>query len=203
MRALKAMVCAIALWCGAAAPASALSYVKLDPRYNGMYVAGCPTADLTRCIQTNGPLRAASVWCRAHGMGNASNYKTDAVRGRGGAVHMETGTACNHPNCLMFLEITCASSAAARPAAPPAPAQPAYAPVRINTPHVNGVVVDWCTHWASRCGAQTAYLICQRLGYRGALNYALYRPGRTYVIGANRYCYGANCTGFSYVTCAR
>jgi hypothetical protein len=201
MRILGAAIVVVLVF-GTAAPASALGYVNVDPRYSNMYVAGCPTADTTRCIQTNGPLRAASFWCRQRGMSHATSYKTDALRGRNGAIHIETNTACQHPNCIILTEITCAGQAS-RPAPPATPPAPAYAPVRINTPSVNGFVVDWCLYWGRNCGAQTAYYVCQRLGYRGALNFATYRPGRTLVMGTNQLCQGANCVGFSYVTCAR
>ena len=184
-----------------AVPVHALSYVKVYPTHNGMHVAGCPTADTTRCIQTNGPLRAATLWCRAHGMDRATNYKTDSVRARGGAWHIETSSACRHPNCIMFMEITCAA-AAARPSAPAQPA-PAYQPVRVNRPHMNGIAVDWCLTRGANCGARAAYAVCQRLGYRGALNWATYHAGQTYVMGSNAYCRGANCQGFSYIVCAR
>lgn len=179
------------------APASALSYVKLDPRTNGMYVAGCPTAVHCR----NGVLDSATAWCRAHGMNRATNYKTDAVRARGGAWHMQTGTACRDPNCIMFTEITCTNQAAAAP--PAAPSAPAYSLVRVNRPYMNGAFVDWCVNWGSNCGANAAYIVCQRLGYRGATNWSTFRPGRTFVMGANRYCQGAGCVGFDYVICAR
>ncbi len=198
MRTFWTMLGAAALVLGASAPASALSYVINDPRFGGAFIAGCPTEQYCG----NGIQNSANDFCRSQGYAGASNYRTDAVRARGSAYHIATRSRCSHPNCIMFTQISC-SSQAARPAPPARPPAPAYQPVRVNRPNVNGVVLDWCVYWGRNCGAQAAYFICQRLGYRGALNWATHRPGRTLVMGSNQLCQGTHCLGFSYVTCAR
>lgn len=72
---------------------------------------------------------------------------------------------------------------------------------RINLPHLRGAAVDWCATWATNCGKGGADLFCQMKGFASASDWAMYRPGKTWVIGSNRHCTGPNCQGFRYVTC--
>lgn len=72
---------------------------------------------------------------------------------------------------------------------------------RINHPTVQGAAVDWCATWATNCGQGGADLYCARRGFSGASDWAVFRPGKTWVLGSNRHCTGQNCQGFRYVTC--
>lgn len=74
---------------------------------------------------------------------------------------------------------------------------------RINQPRMHGAIVDWCSHWASNCGKGGADQYCRSRGYSSASDWTLLRPGRTWVMGSNRFCTGPACQGFQHVTCAR
>ena len=74
---------------------------------------------------------------------------------------------------------------------------------RINNPTINGATVDWCAPWAQNCGMGAATTYCRSIGYARAVDFATSRPGRTWVMGSNRYCTQPSCGGFSHVTCAR
>lgn len=199
MRAFSGLAAAVSAFAGFAAPALALSYVFNDPRVGGAFIAACPTAQFCG----NAMDRSADRFCQSQGHARSTGFRTDAVRARPGAYHMPTGTTCRDPNCIMFTSITCSGQAAANPPAP-RPPQPAAQPVRVNRPMMNGRIVDWCWTWASNCGGPAANVVCRQLGYRGATYYATFLvPGGTYVMGARRYCQGAQCRGFNYVMCAR
>ncbi len=70
-------------------------------------------------------------------------------------------------------------------------------------PRINGSVVDHCSPWARNCGWRTATRYCRRRGYRRAVRWSTYRPGRTWVMISRRRCVGPACTGFSRVRCVR
>ena len=74
---------------------------------------------------------------------------------------------------------------------------------RFNNPTIQGAIVDWCAPWAQNCGAGGANYFCRSQGYARAVDYATYRPGRTWVQITNRHCVHPNCAGFSHVTCSR
>jgi hypothetical protein len=70
------------------------------------------------------------------------------------------------------------------------------------TPHANGAAVDNCAIWGDKCGWGGAHQFCQTKGFEAALSWQLTDPGvRTYVIGSERFCEGANCVGFSRISC--
>lgn len=70
-----------------------------------------------------------------------------------------------------------------------------------DNPTMNGAIVDHCVTWATDCGWGGAHLFCQRMGMRRAVSWNRTNPGRTWVIGSNRYCEGGFCVGFSQVVC--
>ncbi|MGD9636731.1 MAG: hypothetical protein AB7P21_30360 [Lautropia sp.] len=79
---------------------------------------------------------------------------------------------------------------------------PARADQVYNYPQVYGLSVDNCAVWGTNCGWGGAHQFCQAQGYPGARSFQMYRPGRTYVIGARATCTGSFCVGFSQVVCA-
>jgi hypothetical protein len=81
--------------------------------------------------------------------------------------------------------------------------QPSYqqSSRRFDRPMMEGAIVDTCVAWAYDCGQGGANQFCQQQGFRTALNWDRFYPGRTYVIGSQRICEGNNCGGFSYVVC--
>jgi hypothetical protein len=74
---------------------------------------------------------------------------------------------------------------------------------RINHPTLQGAAVDWCASWATNCGKGGADQYCKSKGYASAVDWSVFRPGKTWVIGSNRHCASPNCQGFKHVTCRR
>ncbi len=74
---------------------------------------------------------------------------------------------------------------------------------RFNYPHMHGAVVDWCAVWANGCGWEGAHQFCSTRGFARATSWDIDRPGRTYVIGSDRFCEADFCKGFRQVTCVR
>ena len=66
---------------------------------------------------------------------------------------------------------------------------------------MNGAAVDWCVNWAANCGQPGADNFCRVNGYARATSFKTYQPGRTYVIGDNRFCAAEFCIGFAQVVC--
>jgi TM2 domain-containing membrane protein YozV len=80
-------------------------------------------------------------------------------------------------------------------------ALPARADQVFNSPMANGASVDNCASWAVDCGWGGAHQFCRTQGYGAARSFQLYNPGRTWVIGSQRFCDGGGCVGFSQVVC--
>ena len=72
---------------------------------------------------------------------------------------------------------------------------------RFDHPQMAGAIVDWCAVWAADCGTGGANLYCRQMGFHSAAAWDAFNPGRTFVIGSNRFCDGPNCRGFRYVVC--
>ena len=70
-----------------------------------------------------------------------------------------------------------------------------------NNPTMNGALVDHCINWATNCDAPAATMYCQRMGMRRGVSWTLSHPGRTWVMGDNRYCQGGFCAGFGQIVC--
>ncbi len=73
--------------------------------------------------------------------------------------------------------------------------------IRIDSPMVDGVPVDWCRGWGRGCGWPGAHAFCRDRGYERALSYEVFQPGRTYVVSGDTYCTGPTCTAFQSVVC--
>ena len=73
--------------------------------------------------------------------------------------------------------------------------------VAFTPPTMHGLTVDNCAVWGNNCGWGGAHQFCQAQGHPAARSFQLNRPGRTYVIGTNRVCEGAQCVGFAQVVC--
>ena len=69
-------------------------------------------------------------------------------------------------------------------------------------PHIRGAIVDWCVVWANGCGWPAAHQFCRSRGFDRALSWNIFRAGRTYVVGSERYCEGSGCKGFQFIRCA-
>ncbi len=72
---------------------------------------------------------------------------------------------------------------------------------RFDNPTVQGIIVDTCVTWANDCGRGGATQFCRQQGFRSALSWSTFYPGRTYVIGSQQVCTGTNCGGFQSVVC--
>lgn len=73
--------------------------------------------------------------------------------------------------------------------------------IRIDNPLVDGVPVDWCRNWGQGCGWAGAHAFCRERGFERALQYEIFHPGRTYIVGGDTFCTGATCTALQSVTC--
>ncbi|MGD9636732.1 MAG: hypothetical protein AB7U97_25845, partial [Pirellulales bacterium] len=102
------------------------------------------------------------------------------------------------PNRLLAAVLTATALVIASPANAQAAPDFAFTP-----PMAHGQTVDNCAVWGINCGWGGAHQFCQLSGFAGARSFQLNRPGRTFVIGANRTCEGPNCVGFSQVVCAQ
>jgi len=80
--------------------------------------------------------------------------------------------------------------------------QLAQAAEHFDFPRSHGASVDWCAVWANDCGWGGARQFCNMRGFARATSWDIFHPGRTYVIGADRYCNGDHCRGFRHVSCA-
>lgn len=70
-------------------------------------------------------------------------------------------------------------------------------------PRVNGLIVDHCRWFAASCGWPAAHNYCRLRGFSRSVSWSRYRPGRTWVIGSRRACYGFGCVGFRRISCQR
>jgi hypothetical protein len=70
-----------------------------------------------------------------------------------------------------------------------------------DSPTMNGAIVDQCVTWATNCGDGGANLFCQRMGMHRAVSWIGSRPGRTWIMGENRFCKGSYCGGFAQIVC--
>jgi hypothetical protein len=73
--------------------------------------------------------------------------------------------------------------------------------IRIDSPTVDGVPVDWCRAWGQGCGWQGAHAFCRDRGYERALSFEVFNPGRTYLMSGDTFCSGPTCTALQSVTC--
>lgn len=108
--------------------------------------------------------------------------------------------------------LTFCSAAGVTQAAPPSADFPMSAPAssvltvqygaeRFDYPSRHGAVLDWCASWATDCGWGGAHQFCEQRGFRRAVSWDIFAPGRTWVVGSRQMCEGAGCKGFSYVVC--
>ena len=70
-----------------------------------------------------------------------------------------------------------------------------------NFPRAGGAIVDWCATFSRDCGTPAARQFCRSKGFDRALTWEIFHPGRTYVIGSDRYCEGEVCRGFRFIRC--
>jgi hypothetical protein len=68
-------------------------------------------------------------------------------------------------------------------------------------PRAGGAIVDWCAAFSRDCGWGGAHQFCRSKGFDRALTWDIFHPGRTYVIGSDRYCDGEVCRGFRFIRC--
>lgn len=106
---------------------------------------------------------------------------------------------CYGPNCVAYSRIRCIGSRYSGGGGG------GYRPYRVNFnyPRINGAIVDHCRWFAASCGWSAANRYCRLRGFRRAVYWSRYRPGRTWVVGSRRYCRGPGCVGFSRITRTR
>jgi hypothetical protein len=167
-----------------------------NPRWNGRIVDHC------RTWATNCGAGGANYYCRLRGYDRAANFSTFRP---GSTYVIGAGRVCSGGGCVGFSRVVCVGQRTGG-VVPPPPAGGGGgggAIVTINNPTWSGAVVDHCRTWATNCGAGGANQYCRRRGFQSAVNWTTYRPGRTFVIGSNRYCNGGGCVGFRMVRCRR
>ena len=183
------VVFAAAAFAGAGTASAQMRYQ--NPRMNGAIVDWCST------WATNCGWGGAHQYCRLRGHPRALSWN---VYQPGRTWVIGTSTYCNGGFCRGFSQVTCASAVGPGPGPGPAPGGDVR---RFYNPRMNGAIVDWCTHWATNCGWGGAHQLCRRYGFARALSWNVNQPGRTWVMGSNRFCVGGFCRGFSLVTCRR
>jgi hypothetical protein len=186
-RAATGALIALAILGGANAALADIRYQ--NPRMNGAIVDWC-THWATNC-----GWGGAHQYCQGRGHPRATSWN---VYQPGRTWVTGSNRFCVGGSCRGFSQVTCAS-----PAGPGPGPGPGGDVRRFNNPHMNGAVVDWCMHWAANCGWGGAHQLCRRYGFARALSWNVYQPGRTWVMGSNRFCVGGFCRGFSQVTCRR
>lgn len=172
-------------------PPSGRRRVYNNPRWNGRIVDHCRTW-ATNCGQAG-----ANHYCRLRGFQRAQSFS----RFRPGSTYViGSRRVCNGRGCVGFRQVVCVGRRSGGVTPPPGGGGRV---VRINNPRWRGAIVDHCSTWARNCGRGGADRYCRRRGFRSAVSWSTYRPGRTFVIGSNRYCNGSGCVGFRYVNCRR
>lgn len=182
------------------APLFAASTASADIRFNYPRVNGV-VVDWCQSFGYNCGWGGAHQYCRARGYPRARNWATFRP---GRTWVLANRQYCSGPQCTGFRHVTCVTRYNPGPGPGPGPGYPPQGGIfRINYPMLNGAAVDRCTHWATNCGWGGANMLCRMRGYQRAVNFSTYNPGRTWIVGNRRYCYGPQCSGFSQVTCRR
>jgi hypothetical protein len=136
---------------------------------------------------------AANWYCRRRGHPRARSFG----RYRPGRTYVAGSRRyCNGGGCTGYNHIRCVSGAAG-------PGGPGGRVRTFSYPRIRGAILDHCWTWATNCGWARANWFCRVRGYRRAIAFNRYRPGRTYVVGSNRYCRGTGCVGFRSIRCRR
>lgn len=133
----------------------------------------------------------AHQFCQTQGYEAALSWKLTAPGARTHVIGADR--FCEGPNCVGFSQVVCRGEAGQDRT----PARD----IVFGKPMVNGAAADACMSWAQSCGQGGAGVFCQSQGYALASTWETYTPGRTYVIGSERFCEGPQCTGLSRVTC--
>ncbi len=155
------------------------------PRWGGSIVDWCVT------WATNCGWSGAHYYCRRRGYSRALSYRTYRP---GRTFVIGSNRTCVGGHCVGFSQVVCRRGGYV---------PPTNQRVRFRLPRIRGAIVDHCTTWATNCGWGGAHMYCRRRGYRQAASWRTYRPGRTWVMGSNRYCNGGFCVGFREVVCRR
>ncbi len=189
-RGILALMAALAL--GAAAPKGA----SADVIYHGPRVNGFPLDHCWYWARNCGWARA-HWYCRKKGHSGARRYGLTRV---GRSYVVGSRRICRGGHCTSYSRIRCIGSQYGGGGG-----GGGYGTYRVNFsyPRINGAIVDHCRWFAARCGRPAANRYCRLRGYRRAVYWSRYRPGRTWVIGSRRFCHGPGCVGFSRITCTR
>ncbi len=137
----------------------------------------------------------ADFLCRMKGFDAASTWKTYKP---GQTYILGSKRYCNDANCTGFSTISCVAEKKAPKQAPKKVADQKQA---FQFPTFRGVIVDHCERSGRNCGRGGADALCKMKGFDKALDWKVYKPGQTYILGSERLCTDPNCTGFSAVTC--
>jgi len=75
------------------------------------------------------------------------------------------------------------------------------------TPMYEGIRLDACVEWATRCGEEAATTWCKAQGYARATEYPVQNVGErgisTKLIGTREVCKEKFCASFSHITCTK
>jgi hypothetical protein len=164
----------------AASPARA-DRVYANPQVNGATVDNCAT------WANDCGWGGAHQYCRTQGHAAARSFR---LNNPGRTWVIGSQRYCDGAGCVGFSEVVCMSAPTV-----------GGGDMTFNAPQVNGAAVDNCAVWGNDCGWGGAHQYCRTQGYAAAKSWSLYNPGRTWVIGSQRFCEGAGCVGFSQVVC--
>ncbi len=179
---------------GGVGPGPGIRRVINYPRWRGYIVDWC------RTWARNCGAGGANYYCRLRGFQRAQTWRTYRP---GSTYVLGSNRVCRGGGCVGFRQVVCVGRRTGGVVPPGGGGGGGGGIVRVNYPRWRGAIVDWCQTWARNCGWGGAHQYCRRRGFRSAAAYGTYRPGRTYVLGSNRYCNGGGCVGFRYVNCRR
>jgi hypothetical protein len=174
------------------------------PTMHGASVDWCST------WATNCGAGGANLYCKKIGFSHATHWVTYKP---GKTWVIGSDQYCKGDSCMGFSQVTCVAKGTGKQGSgfigggisigpQGGPSGGSSGSNSFDSPVINGAVVDWCSTWATNCGAGGANLYCQMMGYSGAVNWTTNKPGKTWVVGSNQYCNGGFCVGFSHVTCS-
>lgn len=154
-----------------------------NPMVNGAVVDNCAT------WANDCGWGGAHQFCRTQGFAGARSYQLNSP-GRTWVIGSQR--FCDGGGCVGFSQVVCMNAPTIT-----------GGDTSFDAPQANGAAVDNCATWANDCGWGGAHQFCRTQGYAAAKSFSLYNPGRTWVIGSQRYCDGPGCVGFSQVICTR
>lgn len=141
--------------------------------------------------------KVATQYC--HLMGYQEARRVKIAYNVGLTHYLATNSACKGWRCNGFKVIECINKIVHKPAAPYY-----YRSRKFVLPRFDHYRVAWCLEKNKKCGKPAAFSFCRRLGYMKASGFKKENAVvATRAIGSRELCFGADCSGFSEITCYR